>query len=173
MEQAMLAYKPDVALPVRDNLRDPSNEVAIAVVAVMSESSACGIQFVQPGIFSPKPNVTATVLGDALNQSTTYRGVFGVMQVASETFSCWIEFVHSRVGREPQVAVIVFHQALNEIRVRAVGVARVALVYEKRIPVIAIEAVSSGKPHKAATVLQNGSDIALRQAILGGEMCEF
>ena len=43
----------------------------------------------------------------------------------------------------------------------------------KRITVIAIEAVSSGKPHEAPAILQNGSNIALRQAIVGGEVGEF
>jgi hypothetical protein len=46
------------------------------------------------------------------------------------------------------------------------------LVHNESVTVIAIEAVSGGKPHEAAAILQNGSNIALRQAIVRGEMLE-
>ena len=47
------------------------------------------------------------------------------------------------------------------------------LVHDEGVAVIAIEAVSGGKPHEAPAILQNGSNIALREAIVGGEMSEF
>ena len=47
------------------------------------------------------------------------------------------------------------------------------LVHDEGVTVIAIKAVSGGKPHEAPAILQNGSNIALRQAIVRGEMGEF
>jgi hypothetical protein len=47
------------------------------------------------------------------------------------------------------------------------------LVHDEGIAVIAIEAVSGSKPHEAQAILQNGSDVALGQTIVRGEMREF
>ena len=46
-------------------------------------------------------------------------------------------------------------------------------VYDEGVAVIAIEPVPGGKPHEAPAVLQNGNDIALREAVVGGEVGEF
>lgn len=47
------------------------------------------------------------------------------------------------------------------------------LVHEEGVTVIAIEAISGGKPHEAPAILQNGSNIALREAIVRGEVGKF
>jgi hypothetical protein len=47
------------------------------------------------------------------------------------------------------------------------------LVNDEGIAIVAIEPVSRGKPHEAATILQNCSHITLRQAIVGSEVGEI
>ena len=49
----------------------------------------------------------------------------------------------------------------------------VVFVYDERVAIIAVEALSGAKPHETAAILQNGHDVVLCQAIFGGEVAEF
>ena len=174
MEQTALADKPDLAMPILYHLADPSNKVAIAVISIVSKCSGRWIELVETAVFGAKPKRTATVLGDALDRGATETiGIAGVMKVAGTAFGFRVEFVHPGVGGDPQIAVIVLHQVLQKVGAQAAGVVGVVFVYDEGVAVIAIEAVPGGKPHEAPPVLQNGNDIALREAIVGGEVGEF
>ncbi len=70
MEETAFADKPDFSLPTGDNLSDPANKPAIAIVAVMSKSSAPRIKPVEATVYRAKPKVAPTVSGDARNVST-------------------------------------------------------------------------------------------------------
>ena len=65
MEQAALANKPDVPMAILDDLSDPPNKLAIAVIAIMSKGSGCWIKLVEAAVFGAKPQIAATVSGDA------------------------------------------------------------------------------------------------------------
>ena len=80
MEQTALANKPDIPMAIRDNVSDPPNKLAIAVFQIMSKCSGRWIKLVEAAVFGAKPQIAATVLGDALNRSATETvGVVGVM----------------------------------------------------------------------------------------------
>ena len=116
MEQTALANKPDIPMTIRDNVSDPPNKLAIAVFQIMSECSGRWIKLVEAAVFRAKPEIAATVLGDALNRSTTETiRVVRIMNVACNAFGCRVEFVHPSVGGKPQIAVIVFDQILNKV----------------------------------------------------------
>jgi hypothetical protein len=172
-EQTAFANKPDVSIVARDNLSDTPDKRSIAVIAVVSECSGPWIKLVEAAIFSAKPQIAATVFGDALDRSTAERvRVVGVVKVSSTSFGCKIESIHPGVGGDPQIAVLVLHQILKEVGVQAARVVRVVLVYDEGVSVVAIETVSSGEPHEAPAILKNVDHIALRQAVVRGEMCE-
>ena len=157
----------------RDNLSDTPDKRSIAVIAVVSKCPGPWIKLVEAAIFSAKPQVAATVSGDALDRSTAERArVVGVVKVSHRAFGCKVESIHPGVGGDPQIAVVVLHQILKEVGVQATGVVRVVLVYDEGVPVIAIQAVSGGKPHEAPAILENVDHVALRQAIVGGQMRE-
>jgi hypothetical protein len=174
MEHAALANKPDFSLSIRNDLSDPANKLASAVIAVMSKCSGPWIKLVEAAGFGAKPKTAAIVSGNARNVSAgnTIR-VLGIMKIAGKAFNSRVESVHPSVGGDPQIAVIIFHQRLNKIGTLASGVVGVVLVHDEGITVIAIEAISRGKPHEAAAILQNGSYIALRQAIVRGQVREL
>ncbi len=173
MEQAALANKPDLAMPILDHLADPPNKVSIAVISIVSKCSSCWIELVEAAVFGAKPERTAAVLGDALDRGATETiGIVGDMKVAGTAFGFRVEFVHPGVGGDPQIAVIVLHKVLQKVGDQAAGVVGVVFVYDEGVAVIAIEAVPGGKPHQAPAVLQDGNDIALREAIVGGEVSE-
>ena len=116
MEQTALANKPDVPMAILDNVSDPPNKLAIAVFRIMSECSGRWIKLVEAAVFGAKPEIAATVLGDALNRiATDTVRVVGIMNVAGNAFGCRVEFVHPGVGGNPQIAVIVFDQILNKV----------------------------------------------------------
>jgi hypothetical protein len=62
---------------------------------------------------------------------------------------------------------------LNKIGAYTARIIRVVFVYDEGITVIAIEAVSSGKPHEASAILNDVGNITLRQAIVRGEVSEL
>ena len=131
-------------------------------------------KLVEAAVFSAKPERTKTVLGDALDRSATETiRIPGVMKVTGTAFGCRVEFVHAGVGGDPKIAVIVLHQILNKIGAQGPAINRIVFVYDEGVAVVAIEAVPGGKPHEAAMILQNSNYVALRQAILGGEVSEF
>ena len=68
MEQTALANKPDIPMAILDDLSDPPDKLAIAVIPVMSEGSGRGIKLVEAAVFGAKPEIAATVLGDALDR---------------------------------------------------------------------------------------------------------
>src|SRR5580704_11639084 len=174
MKQTALANKPYLAMPIPDHLADPAHKVAIAVISIVSKCSGRWIELVEATVFCAEPERTAAVLGDGLDRGPTETiGIAGVMKVAGATFGFRVEFVHPGVGGDPQIAVIVLHQVLQKVGAQASGVVGVVFVYDEGVTVIAVEAVPRGKPHEAPAVLQNGNDIALREAIIGGEVGEF
>ena len=65
MEQATLANKPDIPLPARDHFSDPPNKLAIAVIQIMSKCSGPWIKLVEAAVYGAKPQIAATVAGDA------------------------------------------------------------------------------------------------------------
>ena len=71
MEQTALANKPDIPMAIRDNLSDPPNKLAIAVISIMSKCSGRWIKLVEAAVFGAKPKIAPTVSGDARNVSTT------------------------------------------------------------------------------------------------------
>ena len=68
MKQAALANKPDVPMAVFDNVSDPPNKLAIAVIAVMSEGFRRRVKLVQAAVVGAEPQIAATVAGDAPNR---------------------------------------------------------------------------------------------------------
>jgi len=99
-----------------DNLSEPPNKPAIAVIQIVSELPGRWIKLVQAAVFGAEPKIAATVLGDALDRiAADAVGVVGVVKVAGTAFGCRVEFVHPNVGGNPQLAVIVFHQILSKV----------------------------------------------------------
>src|SRR3974390_415197 len=163
MKQTALANKPNVVTAVRDDLRDPSNKLAVAVVAEMREFSGRCIQFFEAAIFSAKPKIPVTVFSDAFDRSTSKTiGIVRVMEIVGKPFGCRVEFVHARFGGKPEVAVVVFYQILKKIGAQASGIIRVVLVHYECITVVAVEPITRRKPHEPATILQNSNHISLR-----------
>jgi hypothetical protein len=163
MKQAALANEPDIPIVIRDNASNSPNKLSLAVIAVMSEGFRGRVEFVQSAVFGADSKIPATVLGDALNRNATESiRVVGVVKVAGYAFGSRVEFVDASVGGNPQIAVVVFHQILNKVGIEAGRVVQVVLVDYKNVTIVAIEAVSSGKPHESPAILQSGSHIALR-----------
>src|SRR5208283_4743517 len=116
MEQTAVANKPDIPAAILDNLSDPPNKLAIAVISITSKSSGSWIEPVEACVLGAKPKIAPTVSGDARNVSTTDTiGVVRVMKVAGKPFGCRVKFVHPGVGGNPQIALIVFYQILNKV----------------------------------------------------------
>ena len=113
----------------------------------MSKCSGRRIELVEASVFGAKPKKTATVLGDALDRGATETiGIAGTMKVTGTAFGFRVKLVHPGVGGDPQIALIVLHQVLQEVGAQTAGVVRVVFVYDEGVAVIAIEAVSRGKP---------------------------
>ena len=55
----------------------------------------------------------------------------------------------------------VFNQILNQAGAQRIRIIGVVLVDDERVAIIAVESVLGGKPHKAATILQNRKDSIL------------
>ena len=86
MEQTPLADKPDFLMAIRDDASYPSNELTVAVIAIMSRRSGCWIKLVEAAIFGAKPKIAPTVAGDARNViATDAIRVVGVMKVAGNS----------------------------------------------------------------------------------------
>nr|WP_242618305.1 hypothetical protein [Edaphobacter modestus] len=153
MKQTALANKPDLAMSILDQLNDPPDKLAIAVISIMSKCSGPWIDFVEAAVFGTKPKRTAIVLGDALDRGATESiGIVGIMDVAGTAFGFRVEFVRPCVGGNPQIAVIVLHQVLQKVGAQAAGVVGTVFVYDEGVAVIAIKAVPGGKPHEASAV---------------------
>ena len=174
VEQTALAGEPDVPVAVLDDLGDPPDEPPVAVVPVMSERSTPGIELVEAAVLGTEPEIAVTVLDHALDRSASERvTVLRVMQVTGTALGPGIESIHPGAGGNPQISFVVLHQILEEVGAQAARVVRVVLVHDEAVTVIAIEAVSSGKPHEAPAVLQDIHDVALRQTMVGREMREL
>src|SRR4030095_14316274 len=174
LEQPALAREPDVPVAALDDLGDPPDEPPLAVVPVMSERSSPGIEPVEAAVLGTEPEIAVTALDHALDRSASERvTVIRVMQVTGTALGPGIESIHPGAGGNPQIPFVVLHQILEEVGAQAARVVRVVLVDDEGVTVIAIEAIACGKPHKAPAILQNGSHVALRQAIVGGEVREF
>ena len=174
VEQTALACEPDIPVAVLDDLGDPPDEPPLAVVPVMSERSSLGIELVEAAVLGTEPEIAVTVLDHALDRSASERvPVIRVMQVTGTALGPGIESIHPGAGGNPQISFVVLHQILEEVGAQAARVVRVVLVDDEGVTVIAIEAISRGKPHEAPAILQNGNNIALREAIVGGEVGEF
>src|SRR5271157_551126 len=102
MEQAPLANKPDVPVAVLDNLTDPPDKLAVAVIYIMRKCFGRWIKLVDSAVLSAKPKRASITSGDARHVSGTDTiGVVGIMKVAGTTFGCRVEFVHPSVGGNP------------------------------------------------------------------------
>jgi hypothetical protein len=64
VKQTALAHKPDISMAILDNLSDPPNKVAIAIISMMSKCSGGWIELVEAAVFGAKPKRTATFSGD-------------------------------------------------------------------------------------------------------------
>ena len=114
------------------------------------------------------------VLGHALDRSAAERArVVGVVKIAGAALGRGVEPIHPVVRRNPQIALVVLHQVLDEAGAQAARVVRVVLVHDEGVTVVAIETVPSGKPHEAPAVLQDVHDVALRQTIFSREVREL
>ena len=136
MEQTTLANKPDIPIvyPRSPELILPTKWPSLSL-RIMSECSGRRIKLVQAAVFGAKPKIAATVLGDALDRSTTDTiGVVGVMKVAGTAFGFRVEFVHPSVGGNPQIAVIVFHQILKKLELKLPGSLGLFLYTTKALP---------------------------------------
>src|ERR1035441_6446557 len=117
MKQPALANKPDIVIPIFDDVSDPANKLALAVVQVMSKCSGGWIKLVETACFGAKPQIAATVACDTIDGIAAKTvGVAGVVPVAGKAFGSGIEFVHpARVGGNPQIALIVLDQIHNKV----------------------------------------------------------
>src|SRR5271165_4730145 len=160
MEQTTVANKPNFPLATLDHLSDPPNKLAIAVIAVMSEHLRRRVKLVQAAVCRTKPQIAATIAGDALNRTAADAvGIVGVVTVAGTAFGSRVEFVYaSSIGGNPQIAMVVFHQIHRGVVAYARGFVGVIFVPDEGVAIIAIDAVSGGKPHEAPAILQNGNN---------------
>src|SRR4029077_4663915 len=116
MKETAFADKPDFFMPTDDNLSDPANKLAVAVVAIMNKSSAPRIKPVEATVYTAKPKVAPTVPGDARHVCTADAiRIVHVMEVACAALRCGVESVHSSVGRDPQISVVIFDQVLKKV----------------------------------------------------------
>src|SRR5208283_3259066 len=116
MKQTPVANKPDLLTTILDDLSDPPNKLAIAVISIMSKSSGRRIKPVEAGVLGAKPKIASAVSSDARDISTTDTiGAVRVMKVAGKAFGCRVEFVHPGIGGNPQIAEVVFYQILNKV----------------------------------------------------------
>src|ERR1039457_1677972 len=105
-------------MAILDDLGNPPNKLALAVISIMNKCSGRWIKLVEAAVLGAKPKIAPTVLGHARNVSATDTiRVVGIMKVARTAFGCRVEFVHPSVGGNPQIAVIVLHQILNKVGV--------------------------------------------------------
>src|SRR4051812_13108643 len=116
MEETALAHKPDVPMPALNDMSNPPDKLAIAVISIMRKLSGRRIEFVQTTVLCAEPKTALAVPGDARNVSGSESvGVVRIVKVPGEAFDNRIEFVHSGVGGNPQIPVIVFHEILDKI----------------------------------------------------------
>ncbi len=164
MKQPALANKPDIVMPIFDDVSDPANKLTLVVVQVMSKYSGGWIKLIEAACFGAKPQIAAVVACNTVDRiAANTVGVAGVVSVAGKTFTSRIEFVHpASVGGNPQVALIVLGQIHNKVGAEAARVVGVVLVYDEGVTVVAIKTVLGGKPHEALAVLQDSFNIALR-----------
>ncbi len=89
-------------MPVLDNVSDPSNKSAVAVIRIMSKCSGGWIKLVEATCFRAKPQTAATVAGDTVHGiGADAVGVAGVVAVGCKAFGSGIESVHpAGVGGE-------------------------------------------------------------------------
>ena len=117
MEQTAVASKPYVLAGILDDMIDPPDKLAIAVISIVSKDSGRLIKLVETAVLGAKPKTTTPVSGDARNISSADAiGVSRVVKIAGKAFVYRVEFIYPGVGRDPQIAVIVFRQIFNEVR---------------------------------------------------------
>ena len=115
MKQPALANEPDLPMAIFDNVSDPPNKLASAVIAIMCKGFRRRVKPVQAAVFG-EPQIAATVAGDAPNCIAAKAvGVVGVVKVAGTTFGCGVEFVYAGMSSNPQITTIVFYQIPNEV----------------------------------------------------------
>src|ERR1043166_1765888 len=100
MEQTTVADKPNFPLATRDNLSDPPHTLVIPVTVVVCEGFHCRVEPVQAAVCCTKPQMAATIAGDALNRiAADAVGLVGVVTVADTALGSRVEFVYaSRIG---------------------------------------------------------------------------
>jgi hypothetical protein len=116
MKQAALTDKPDILMATRDNLVNPADELAIAVISIVSEYAGPGIKPVEAAVERAKPNRTPRVTGDAgyvITPNTV--GVICLVNIAGAAFGRRVESVHPGIGRNPEIAVVVLYQVLKKV----------------------------------------------------------
>jgi len=131
-------------------------------MAVMSKGFCRWVKPVQAAVCGGEPEIAATVAGDAPNRiaAETVR-IVGVVKVSGTTFGCGFESVYAGIYSKPQITMIVFHQIPNKVGAQASGIVGIVFVYDKRVAIVAIEAISGAEPLEAPVVLQNGNHVAL------------
>ena len=55
MEETALANKPDIPMAIRDNVSDPPNKLAVAVISIMSECLCRWIKLIEAVGLGAKP----------------------------------------------------------------------------------------------------------------------
>src|SRR4029453_12556682 len=173
MEQTAVTDEPDVRMMTGDDVGDPANELPIVVFSVVGKLSGPGIELVEPAVRHTQPDVTAVILGDGLHVGTAESvRVLGIVKIPGDAFAPRIKSVRSIVRRNPQAALIVFEEILNEIGTQTRRIVRVVLVDHERVAVIPVESVPRAEPHEPAAILDERRHITLRQSVACGEMGE-
>jgi hypothetical protein len=173
MKKTEFADEPNVSLAILDDVIDPADKPPAFVIAVMRKGFRLRVKPVHPAIFS-QPEIATTVACDTPNGIAAKAvGVPGVWNVSLTSLGHGIESVDARMSSDPQITMVVFYEISNEVVAQAPGIIGVVFEYHEGVAVIAVEALTSRKPHETPVILQYCDNIVLREAIAGGEVDEF
>jgi hypothetical protein len=118
--------------------------------------------------------MTATIGGDARHRIAAEAvGVLRVVKVAGPAFGRGVELDYAGIRADPQISAIVLGHCAHETAADAREIVRVVSGHHERVAIVAVETLGRAQPHEAVAILHDGDDIALRQAIIGGEAPEL
>jgi len=120
------------------------------------------------------PEVVVLILQNCPDNVVTQAfGIFRIMLKMNYPFRVRIEAVQSTVkGSHPELSFMVFPYAFQFVMAQRVGVLRIMLEDPEVMTIKPVKSIFGHKPHETLTVLNNGVDNALRQALSDGIMAE-
>jgi hypothetical protein len=147
---------------------------ALRIVLQMFDVSRERVNDVDPGISGAGPDA-ARVIGEQRDYNIARQGsrLRGVVPKQSEPIGVAVPSGKTAIGdSDPQVAVRVLHDCLNEIAGEPVRRLPPISVPKKPVSVVAHQAIFGAEPDESLAVLQRTVDRALGQTIRSCEMLE-